>query len=51
MGVMMFSCMAGALAMNGRPDECVVVGAETFNERQFPYRQGAQAWMCVVSET
>ena len=25
-------CMAGALAMNGWPDECDVLGAETSNE-------------------
>ena len=33
-------CLAGALAMNGWPDECDVLGAETSNEEQFHYSQG-----------
>ena len=33
-------CLAGALAMNGWPDECDVLGAETSNEGQFHYHQG-----------
>ena len=39
----MFGCTAGALAMNGWPDECDVLGAETSNEGQFHHRQGALA--------
>ena len=31
-------CLAGALAMNGWPDECDVLGAGTSNEGQFHYR-------------
>ena len=30
-----FCCLAGALAMNGWPDECDVLGAETSNEGLF----------------
>ena len=51
MGMMMFGCMASALAMNGWPDECDIVEAETSNEGQYQYRRGAQAWECVVGET
>ena len=39
-GAAMFSCTAGALAMNGWPDERDVLGAETSNEGLFFKRQG-----------
>ena len=53
-------CLAVALAMNGWPDECDVLGAETSNEGQFHYRQGVlvaiglvftQTWERLVGKT